>query len=457
MPTHKHHYLSIADIQVPEDRQRSAMERGPLESLAQSIETKGLLHPLVVTTADDTTLIAGARRLAAICQLYASDSGPLYHGSEKMPQGTVPVVEYRALSKLERYELEFEENHRREPLTWQDQCKALATLNALMQDENPKVSRTEVAEAAAPILAKTTKSTRDTLSQATIVNDYLDVPEVRGAKSLSKAYGVVSALVEREFATAAAGRIDAPSRHRFIHGDCREHMPYLDVLPNVIICDPPYGIGADSWSSGWAHKHHYNDEAEAAKSLMLSIIGDAYKYSAKDAHLYIFCDLFHTKYIFDCMNEWGWEPYNQPIIWHKGPQGYPAQVHHGLRRTYECIMYAIKGNARSRRIADDVIYCPATVPNKQHAAQKPVKLYRDLMSRHVSPGDIILDPCCGAGTVFAAAAQLFAIGIGIEQSDTMAAVAEQARRTAETTPAIAALPLDSDPNGEPQGLTDEDI
>lgn len=453
--TTKYHYLPISSIIIPEDRQRSALDRGPLDDLAQSIHTKGLMHPVVVdTTGADVTLIAGARRRAAIAILYAQGMA-IYHGSEPVPAGAIPVVEYTDLSKLERYELEFEENHRREPLTWQDQCKALSTLSSLMTAENPSVKRIEVAEAAAPILGKKVNSTRETLSQAVIVNDYLDVPEVRGAKSLSKAYGVVSALVEKEFAVAAQDRTDAPNRHRFIHGDCLAIMPTLDVRPNVIICDPPYGKDADEWSSGWAHKHHYDDDHKKALEFIYSLCYSADEVSADDAHFYMFCDINTAAYIAGAMTDAGWEPYNQPIIWHKGPQGYPAQVHHGLRRTYECVMYAIKGNARSRRIMDDVIYCPATVKNKQHAAQKPVKLYRDLLSRHVSPGDIILDPCCGAGTVFAAAQQLFAVGIGIEQSETMAAVAEQARKAAEVAPSLEDIPLSDGDAGE--ALADDEL
>lgn len=428
-------YTPAADIIVSKKRQRSAMERGPLDELKASILEHGLFHAVIVNASlNDLYLVAGARRHAAVCELYR-EGHLIRYGKRDLPQGLIPYVDYQDLDKLEMYQIEFEENMRRQDITWQDQCAALAKIDHLLEmKKGHRPSRTEVAELAAPVLGNTVKSTRDTLSQATIVNEYLNIPEVKSAKSLSKAYAVVSAIVEKEVMDAMEDTGEAPvSKHILHHGDLRDIMPKLDVKPNVIICDPPYGVGADEWSSGWAAKHHYTDDEKSASILWDNIIDIGYACTADDAHLYMFCAWKFAGEIMAMLAERRWTPYPHPIIWQKGPVGYPIQKF-GLRHGYECIVYAIKGNGTSRRVVDDVIYVPAGIRDKAHAAQKPVKLYVDLLARHVVPGDTILDPCCGSGTVFPAANTLHAKAIGIETNETMYKVAEQTRRNADRPP-----------------------
>jgi len=44
--------------------------------------------------------------------------------------------------------------------------------------------------------------------------------------------------------------------------------------------------------------------------------------------------------------------------------------------------------------------------NLGHAAQKPVALFKDLLSRSVKPGDRVLDPFGGSGPILPAAHEL---------------------------------------------------
>lgn len=51
-----------------------------------------------------------------------------------------------------------------------------------------------------------------------------------------------------------------------------------------------------------------------------------------------------------------------------------------------------------------------------HPAQKPDGLILDLIQDFTDPGDSILDPCCGVGTVPGVAAGVGRIGVGVESS-----------------------------------------
>jgi site-specific DNA-methyltransferase (adenine-specific) len=49
-----------------------------------------------------------------------------------------------------------------------------------------------------------------------------------------------------------------------------------------------------------------------------------------------------------------------------------------------------------------------------HGAQKPVELFRNLLARSCRPGDTVLDPFAGSGTIFPAAHDLKVLATGIE-------------------------------------------
>jgi DNA modification methylase len=89
-------------------------------------------------------------------------------------------------------------------------------------------------------------------------------------------------------------------------------------------------------------------------------------------------------------------------------------------------LFAWKGK-KSCIIMGDVIDVPP-VRTKKHAAEKPVELYRRLLSRSCQIGDTVLDPCCGTGTIFPAATLCRVTATGIEQDEETGILAE-ARKT----------------------------
>lgn len=54
------------------------------------------------------------------------------------------------------------------------------------------------------------------------------------------------------------------------------------------------------------------------------------------------------------------------------------------------------------------------VRDKGHAAEKPTELYVQLLKRSCLPRDLILDPCCGSGTIFQAVRETYTTATGIE-------------------------------------------
>ena len=58
------------------------------------------------------------------------------------------------------------------------------------------------------------------------------------------------------------------------------------------------------------------------------------------------------------------------------------------------------------------------VRQPRHAAEKPVEVYVDLLSRSALPGDHCLDMFMGSGVIFPAANRLKLRATGIEKDDT---------------------------------------
>jgi site-specific DNA-methyltransferase (adenine-specific) len=79
------------------------------------------------------------------------------------------------------------------------------------------------------------------------------------------------------------------------------------------------------------------------------------------------------------------------------------------------LLYAVRGDRPVTKLAPDVLTYP-TDPNLNWAAQKPVALYQDLLVRSCRPGDSVLDPFAGSGTIFPAAHPLKIRATGIELS-----------------------------------------
>ena len=96
----------------------------------------------------------------------------------------------------------------------------------------------------------------------------------------------------------------------------------------------------------------------------------------------------------------------------------------GPRKTYEACLYARKGGKGVNQVGADVVDIPSA-KGELHAAQKPVDLYAHLLRWSCIPGDKVIDPFMGSGTIFPAANELKVFATGIERSAIHFAVAQK--------------------------------
>lgn len=406
------HKLPLAEIQISENRQRKEFIQENINELAESIRTHGLYHPIVISS-DETgyRLLAGERRLRAISQLAELEIG-FACGHEWIESGYIPCTLLPELSDLERREIELEENVIRVDLTWQEKAKALADLTALRKEQKPGTTNKEIAH---EVFGPGADWAIDNVSTAIVLAKHLDDPDVAKAKSTAEAKKIVQKKLETKRREKLAESVDISKvRHAVLEGDSLTLLHSLeDGKFQCIITDPPYGIGADGFGSQAKTAHAYDDTEDYGLQCYDALAKEGYRVAAKGAHLYAFCTIELWQKLSDIFTTHGWSVWPRPLIWWKGPNaGMLPRPEHGPRYTYEAVLFAIKGDKKTLCVKPDVIAIPP-VSDKVHAAEKPVDLYLDLLSRSCLPGDEILDPFAGSGVVFTAAhrAKLTATGI----------------------------------------------
>lgn len=422
----KIHSIPIAEIQVSPLRQRREFNPDKLAELAASIDSSGLIHPIVVRKENgQTLLVAGERRLRSLEYVW-NFGGTLRCGTQEFPEGQAPCLYLGEIDPLDAFEIELEENIRREDISWQDRSRATSELMELrrLQAEKLGTPAPTTATIAAELQSDHETAPHNRVRRDLILARHLNDEEVSKAKTADEGYKI---LVRKETArknaelSMAIGATYTASKHTLLKGDCLE---ILKTLPegsfDVILTDPPYGINAQDFndSGGKASgSHAYDDSPAEWRRLMEQFAFLSSKVCKPQSHAYVFCDidLFVQLKVYFTMA--GWSCFRTPLIWFN-PQGMRAPwPENGPQRKYQLCLYAMRGKKPVTRLASDVITCPSD-ENLGHSAQKPVALFEEILKRSCRPGDSVLDPFCGSGPIFPAAhgLQLYATGIELDAS-----------------------------------------
>lgn len=193
-------------------------------------------------------------------------------------------------------------------------------------------------------------------------------------------------------------------------GDCREILPYVSA--DVLVTDPPYGIGYRSGHDGELPREIAGDATTALRDWML------------DAWLPRPAACFAT---------WRCVPPTPPrgcLVWHKAAGGM-GDLSFPWSPTFEMVW--IYGDGWSGFRGDSVLTGKTVVTwnsgpaRRLHPHEKPVDVLAQIIGK--SPGQTILDPFAGSGTTLRAAKDLGRKAIGIEIEERYCAIA--ARRCAQ--------------------------
>ncbi|HYE38168.1 DNA methyltransferase [Methylocaldum sp.] len=413
--------LLASEIIVRENRQRQTFDIDKITELSESIQRNGLMHPIVVRRTDEGfVLVAGERRLKAMQMLIDLDI-PVRCGDTLYTGGTVPNLQLGELSPEQAEEAELEENIRRVDLTWQEKAAATARLHLLRSKQADAAGqfRQTLAMTAAELIGDLpTSNDVSIVKENLIIAQHLDDPDVVKAPTQKEALKVIEKKAKAQHRAELAKKFDlTKSPHRLIHANSLEYMADSlgDEVFDCLLTDPPYGVDASNFGSNFSTLHEYEDGWEYFLGISRTLSIEAFRVLKPNTHAYVFCSFEGFSILARDFTKAGFKVWPQPLIWAKG-NGNAPWVSQGHKRTYECIMFASKGTREMNVVkADVLVHSP--VSDREHGAEKPVPLLVDLLQRSVVPGDKILDPFAGSGSIFPAASAVSCVAVGIEREE----------------------------------------
>lgn len=418
------HLVPIDSVTIPPERQRrEGIDSRAIEGLKRSILERGLIHAPILT--DKHVLVAGHRRYLALRELH-SDGLAFRHDGQLIPLGLLPFTRLLDASEVELLEVEYDENFHRLDLSWQERTQAYVRIHELKLAINPSQTLTQTAaeivtakseSTGTPVTDKAIHTQQVQLSEMRAVAANLHNPVVANASSPRKAYVALLDSQRRELERDLIRLAPQISPHTLILGDFTTISSTLPTSSfDAVICDPPYGINAHRDGSG-ALEHQYDDSPTNALNFYRHLFRSAFTLLKPLGTAFVFCDIEHFTTIRTIAEQQAFSTFRTPLVWHKGSEGYAPWGREGPKRTYELILYAVKGQrSLVLPLGPDVLSIPRSTsdPNRVHAAEKPADLLRFLVQRACRTGDRILDPCCGSGPIFTAASGLGIHVTGVE-------------------------------------------
>lgn len=416
--------MELADIEsitISENRFRKEISEQELTELSWSIQDIGLLHLPILR--DGKVLVSGERRYRAIKLLHEKKQKFKYL-SNPIPTGQLPYAPFEGLDDLEAKEVELQENLLRVDLPWQDSVRYTKELHELRVAADPTWTRERTRAEIAP--AGTTMRS-ETIRNRIALSENLHRPEVRAAKTEHAAIQVLRKSLGRELIDAQNKRQKkVKSKHTLIHGEAIVACAKLKTKFDVILTDPPFGIGADKHqhaSKNATAAHEYDDSWATVGQMLTKLAFQSIETTKDQAHLYLMCAYVHYVEIAEWFSAAGWDVWPRPLIWYKGFGPVPS-AEYGPMYTHEYILFANKGKKEVTGTYQDTISVPSLMI-RNHAAEKPVELYTNLLKRSARPGDKVLDPFCGSGTIFPAAHRLNCTATGIDSSESSIAMSNK--------------------------------
>jgi site-specific DNA-methyltransferase (adenine-specific) len=241
--------------------------------------------------------------------------------------------------------------------------------------------------------------------------------------------------------------VDEP-RFQLTRGDA---VAWLRTLPNesidLVVTDPPYESLEKHRAIGTTtrlkhSKASSNDWFEIfPNDRFAELFAEVYRVLKKNTHFYLYCDpetMFFAKPVAEAAGFKFWKP----LIFDKVSIG----MGYHYRARYECILFFEKGKRKLNDLGQaDIITCPRI--RGGYPAEKPPQVSQVLIKQSTLPGELVIDPFMGSGSVGVAAA---GVGRNFMGNDLCAEAIEITRRRLQELGAKEPLLERPAPQPQPQ-------
>lgn len=394
------------DLIKVKDRYR--VDKGDIDLMAQDLEARGQIQPIVVNAA--MQLLAGERRILAARQL----------GWEKIR------AEMRTGDdKIGEREVELSENQSRKAFTWAEVAKLEKAIFDMKAKKDPSWSLRKQ-EAYREEAGKSLIGMRIQLAEAIEL-----IPELGDCETQDEAWKKYKKLEEVAGIQYLKNKVpdavrQAPkwAEEHFIVGDALEELPkVLEATADFAEVDPPYGIDLvrrKSRNKDDEKGDTYNEiDAEEFPAFMQAVIKETYRILKPNSFAVFWFGMQWYTDTIRWLEAAGFAVNPLNAIWYKGPSGQTAQPDVALASVYEPFFLARKGQPKMLRSgrANVFHYAPLSPNKKIHLTEKPQELLCDILDTIVFPGSNILVPFLGSGATLRAAYSCGHTGFGFDLSE----------------------------------------
>ena len=270
--------IPLSTLVISPERQRQEFDATDQGELNESIQTHGLISPVIVRLVEGIPyLVAGERRVRAV-SLLATLGICIKHAGALVPPGHIPALDFGSLTALEQQEIEYAENAYRSDLTWQENVRATERLHALRtaQAAAKSLPAPTPSDTAQEIFGRADGSYRDTVKSSLVIAKHMDNPAVAKASSLKEAVKIVRRaedITRREHLATLQGTKSLSDKFKCYNAETLEWMKgQPDAQFDVILTDPPYGMDADTFGDAAGRMsgidHNYTDGADETHALL---------------------------------------------------------------------------------------------------------------------------------------------------------------------------------------------
>ena len=201
--------------------------------------------------------------------------------------------------------------------------------------------------------------------------------------------------------------MDGPAVSQMFDLAQRDAVAWLRALPSesvdLVITDPPYESLEKHRAIGTTtrlkhSKASSNDWFEIFPNARFpELFAEVHRVLRRNTHFYLFCDpetMFVAKPIAEQVGFKFWKP----LIWEKVKIG----MGYHYRARYECILFFEKGKRKLNDLGiADIIVAPRI--SGGYPAEKPAAVSEVLIRQSTEPGQLVVDPFMGSGSVGVAA------------------------------------------------------
>lgn len=198
---------------------------------------------------------------------------------------------------------------------------------------------------------------------------------------------------------------------KIIQGDCMDELDSLEENSiDLIVTDPPYFIPANHYNTRKQFKRNFGDLG-VMEFFFKEVIKKMVKVLKDEGRMYLFCNgqsypifYYHLYPYFKSI---------RPLIWDKkvSINGYH------WRHQHELIIFAEMPKSKPIPTGDgDILrYNAVKVNDREHPAEKPVDLLKELIKKSTNEGEVVMDCFAGGGSTGLACKELGRIFVGIEK------------------------------------------